>query len=226
MTPEWTLAIGNSRDEEAAFAWAVDFFRRHAADMLPGGSGQVAARYAANVILTGWENDMRRCPEKDAGTAAIELLEKLSDVVMKDGSSLTPHIIAAMIERGDDLPRPLAEFNAKFLRDPEKWRGRGTRGRKSTTAFGRDLYIGCAVGILETKYGFPPTRNRAAKHPCGTSIVVNALNKTIKSNVSEADIERIFTRWRKWTRATQGIVVDLGDMVMVFHPDDPSRKLS
>ena len=72
---------------------------------------------------------------------------------------------------------------------------------------------GAAVGIIVQEYGFPPTRNRATRHPCAASIVLDALHKTIKLSISEAEVVRVWGLFRKKRMA--GGILHLGDGLIV-----------
>jgi hypothetical protein len=128
------------------------------------------------------------------------------------GSDLLPKYAAALIERGDQLPRPLADFVVTFLREPNKWLKRRP-GRKARDLAGRDINIGAAVLYIVGRWGFSATRNREpkTKRACGASIVKEALANAAGVHLGEEDVIRAWNRFRRGLNGGGGITMTVGN---------------
>jgi hypothetical protein len=194
-------------DESAALAWAVEFFRSRAADMTLEGSERRGIELAVNTLLSGFYYEAEQHPE-DVDSRTAKFISKMRD---RGAEYLVAHLAAALMERGNRLPKPMQDFVIDFLRNPKV--EKRDRGPQKRTRIMRDMLIGAAVGIIVQEYGFPPTRNRATRHPCAASIVLDALHKTIKLSISEAEVVRVWSLYRK--KVMGGGAIHLGDGLIV-----------
>jgi hypothetical protein len=202
-----------TKDEESALQWAIDFFRKRAADMTRDGGERGSIVLAVNTMLSGWIYDAERHPaeEMDARTAKF-----INEMCNRDGAHLVAHLAATLMERGDQLPKSMRDFVIDFLRDPKLETGK--RGPKRRTLLIRDMTIGVAVGVVAQDYGFAPTRNRAARRPCAASIVQRALAESIRLHLSEADVVRLWGRFRKQMKAPKHLI--LGGITVISRPSE------
>ena len=117
-----------TKDEESALQWAIDFFRKRAAEMTRDGSERASIELAVNTLLDGWIYDAERdsAEEMDARTAKF-----INDMRNHDAAHLVARLAAMLMERGDQLPKSMRDFVIDFLRDP-KWET-GKRGPKTRT---------------------------------------------------------------------------------------------
>jgi hypothetical protein len=138
------------------------------------------------------------------------------------GTDFLPLFVAALLERGDKLPKPLADFVIAFLRDPRKWLA-PRRGRKASTLVVRNINIGAAVGFVAARWKFSATRNRAQKvnRHCGASIVREALAKGAGLHLSEADVVKA---WNKFCRSMIGTRAMTNGQLLVMTHDYLRRK--
>lgn len=145
--------------------------------------------FFVDMFLLGYEYTAKNKP--------AELDTELTRFVEESrGGDLLPHFVAALIERGDNLPVPLKDFVISFLRDPGKWQSRAP-GRKRGTLIIRDMHIGAAVANVCQLCDIRPTRNRTQKRACGASIVREALATGANVNLSEADVVKAWDYFRR-----------------------------
>jgi hypothetical protein len=130
-----------------------------------------------------------------------------------NGSELLPLFAAALLERGDTLPKPLLDFVVAFLRDPGKSQTRRP-GRKTSTLTIRDSNIGAAVGFVAAKWKISPTRNREQKNicACAASIVRDALAEGAGVHLSEADVAKAWATFRRKITALGVMTVGNGEL--------------
>ena len=101
--------------------------------------------------------------------------------------------VADLVERGDHLPKPLADFAAASLRDPRE-PTKVIRGRKpSMDKAGLDALMAVVMHHIAETWGFKPTRNVASAGLCAASIVKAALKTGAGIRVSES---RVAAAWR------------------------------
>ena len=94
-------------------------------DLKAEGSAQRTMEFFVDMFLLAYDYDWKNNPA-ELDTKLTRFVEGLRGSDLLD---LLPHIVAALIKRGDALPDPLKDFAISFLRDPGKWQSRAP-GRK------------------------------------------------------------------------------------------------
>jgi hypothetical protein len=208
--------------EKDALQWAVDYFRRCAADLKPGRHGM---EEAARGLLLNYDRN-RADAEKEISDSLLAAW-----LGHKEASQYMREFAAVLMERERDraaelpgnlfhfvLPENLAHFVVEFLRNPDKprltrddsdpeylaWEDRLrlliTRkpGPRSGDMTSRNVTIWAAMEHIVKTWKFPATRNEATKgkRASAASIVREALKKGAGVHLSEAAVVKAWNKMR------------------------------
>ncbi len=178
--------------ENEALQWAVDHFRKQRDQLTPDGSRRGLAELFDGFAL--YTHD-RFCDDP-------ELLDTLHDMYARyveaahDGhreiGRLLRMLAATLIDRGDQLPKPIRSFIAEFLRNPNK---RIKRLRPKPIWFDlrlRDSVIVDSIEHIVETWKFSATRNEATERASAASIVREAIEKGGGIPLTEKAVNKIW----------------------------------
>lgn len=186
-----TEALSPDDREKEALHWATNFCHDLRFELTPEGSRDVA--YDAQDLIGMYDDrhkDQKFFDDHMARYFRVALSgEGYADVAIFNLCSLA----AALIERGEPLPKYLRNFTVKFLlRDPI-FETTGKPGRTHGDLLHRDICISEAIEHIVKTWEFQPTRNEATTTPSAASIVRNALEKGAEVHLSEKAINNIWS---------------------------------
>src|SRR5215813_6518446 len=145
--------------ENAALAWATEYFRRDKLGLEKGIPDEIREKIIGAAII-----DHDRAGKDSVFARYPMSVPSEFEWVLRGAST-------ALMLRDRQLPDPLADFTAAFVHDPNLV-SFGKPGRKYTDSLMRYVSIGIAVDHVAKKWGFSRTRNRHnTTGVCAVSIV-------------------------------------------------------
>jgi hypothetical protein len=175
--------------EHEALRWAVDYFRGRRNFLEDFAVGMPKRERALKLGFIYTYDDWLRHDE-------AKLARWVSHTTGEEDTRALRQAVADLLERGDRLPKPLADFAAAHLRDHKKAAKVG-RGRKANHYKALDMAIAIAMRHITKMWGFKPTRSVATRdkntRTCAASIVKEALKTGAGIGVGES---RIASAWR------------------------------
>jgi hypothetical protein len=200
----------------AALAWATHFFR------WAKGHGFLGKGFPEWIYDTAAQLEIRSRDEWEknnpgvffpflssaTSTKSVKALREIGVFGVAESEpemdNFLRRLSAVLIEKGEKLPQPLAEFAAASLREPNP---PGRPARKASDLLIRDVCIGMAVDHIIDTWGFSRTRNRFSKKKvdCSASIVSEALAE-VKIGLSEDEVIKASNRRRRLRRLAKPIM--------------------
>jgi hypothetical protein len=190
-------ADAQSSLEREALEWAVAYFRTHGAELT--GDGSRRRLIADGVAFLLKEHDKAKDGFDDYVDGVDAYLHAWENGIEAGLPDIRREFAAALLERGEPLPRRLLKFVADYLRNPET-AGR-KRGQNIYKLKHRNLAISFAIAQIMEKWKFEGMRNDATVGASAASIVRDALEKSASLHLTEAAVHKIWRYFGAYWRA-------------------------